>query len=44
MQALETLLATHGLPVKKDTLDKVRKQCAGVAALVDFWWQMGVST
>jgi hypothetical protein len=39
MQALETLLATHGLPVKKDTLDKVRKQLAGVAALVDFWWQ-----
>jgi hypothetical protein len=39
MQGLETLLATHGLPVKKDTLDKVRKQLAGVSALIDFWWQ-----
>ena len=39
IQALETLLATHGLPVKKHTLDKVRKQLAGVSALVDFWWQ-----
>jgi len=33
------LLATNGLPVKKDTLDKVCKQLAGVSALVDFWWQ-----
>jgi hypothetical protein len=39
LQALETLLETNGLPVKKDTLDKVRKQLAGVSALVDFWWQ-----
>ena len=39
IQVLETLLETHGLPVKKDTLDKVRKQLAGVSALVDFWWQ-----
>ena len=39
IQGLETLLATHGLPVKKDTLDKVRKQLAGVSALIDFWWQ-----
>ena len=39
LQALETLLATNGLPVKKDTLDKVRTQRAGVSALVDFWWQ-----
>jgi Family of unknown function (DUF6399) len=38
-QGLETLLETHGLPVKKATLDKVRKQFAGVAALIDFWWQ-----
>jgi hypothetical protein len=37
--ALETLLATNGLPVHKGTLDKVRKQLAGVSALVDFWWQ-----
>jgi len=37
--ALETLLATHGLPAKDDTLTKVRKQLAGISALVDFWWQ-----
>jgi Family of unknown function (DUF6399)/IclR helix-turn-helix domain len=39
IQGLETLLETHGLPVKKDTLNKVRKQLAGVSALIDFWWQ-----
>ena len=39
LQALETLLETNGLPVKKGTLDKVRKQLADVSALVDFWWQ-----
>jgi hypothetical protein len=39
VEALETLLTTNGLPVKKDILDKVRKQLAGVSALVDFWWQ-----
>jgi hypothetical protein len=39
LQALETLLETNGLPVKKTILDKVRKQLAGVSALVDFWWQ-----
>jgi hypothetical protein len=38
-KALETLLATNGLPMKKDTLDKVRKQLAGISALVDLWWQ-----
>jgi len=37
--ALETLMATHGLPAKDDTLAKVRKQLAGVSALIDFWWQ-----
>ena len=37
--ALETLLETNGLPVKKKALDKVRKQLAGVSALVDVWWQ-----
>jgi hypothetical protein len=36
---IETLLETNGLPVKKGTLDKVRKQLAGVSALVDLWWQ-----
>src|SRR5215813_11844156 len=39
LQALEALLATNGLPVKKHILDKVRKQLAGISALVDFWWQ-----
>jgi hypothetical protein len=39
LQAIETLLETNGLPMKKDTLDKVRKQLAGVSALIDFWWQ-----
>jgi hypothetical protein len=39
LQALETLLETTGLPVKKGTLDKVRKQLAGISALIDFWWQ-----
>jgi hypothetical protein len=39
LKAIETLLETNGLPRKKDTLDKVQKQLAGIAALVDFWWQ-----
>src|SRR5215469_10834582 len=39
LQALETLLATNGLPVKKHILVKVGKQLAGVSALVDCWWQ-----
>jgi len=33
------LLETNALPVKQETLDKVRTQLAGVSALVDFWWQ-----
>ena len=37
--ALEVLVETHGLPAKKTAVDKVRKQLAGVSALVDFWWQ-----
>src|SRR4029453_9942866 len=39
LQALETLLETNALPVKQATLDKVRKQLAGVSDLIDFWWQ-----
>jgi hypothetical protein len=39
IQALETLLATNGVPVKQGTLDKVRKQLVVVSALIDFWWQ-----
>ena len=37
--ALEVFVETHGLPVKKKAVDKVRKQLAGLCALVDFWWQ-----
>src|SRR5262249_20674525 len=37
--ALERLLQTHGLPLQTKALDKVRKQLAGVSALVDVWWQ-----
>jgi len=39
IQGIETLLATNGLPVHQGTLDKVRKQLAGIAALVALWWQ-----
>jgi hypothetical protein len=39
LTAIETLLETNGLPKKKDTVDKVHKQLAGMAALVDLWWQ-----
>ena len=39
VEAIEILIDTNGLPVKKKALDKVRKQLAGLAALVDFWWQ-----
>ena len=39
LQAIETLLGTNGLPMKKDTLAKVQRQLAGISALVDFWWQ-----
>jgi hypothetical protein len=38
-RAIEALITTSGLPVKKKALDKVRKQLAGVSALVDVWWQ-----
>ena len=38
-RAIEALITTSGLPVKKKTLDKVRKQLTGVSALVDVWWQ-----
>jgi hypothetical protein len=39
LKAIETLLETNGLPLKKDILDKVQKQLAGISALVDLWWQ-----
>ena len=37
--AIETLLEANELQMKKGTLDKVRKQLAGLSALVDLWWQ-----
>jgi len=37
--ARETVVATQGLPLKRNALDTVRTQRAGVAALVDVWWQ-----
>ena len=37
--AIETFVETHGLPLKKQTLEKVRQQLAGVSALIDVWWQ-----
>lgn len=39
LEAIEALLEVNGLPMKQNTLDKVRKQLAGISALVDFWWQ-----
>ena len=39
IDAIKALIETHGLPAKKKALDKVRKQLAGVSALVDLWWQ-----
>jgi hypothetical protein len=39
IEALESLIERHGLPAKKNTVAKVRKQLAGLSALVDFWWQ-----
>jgi hypothetical protein len=37
--ALQELLETNGLPVKKTVLDKVRRQLAGLAEVIDVWWQ-----
>jgi hypothetical protein len=39
LKAIEALLETNGLPRQQDTLDKVRTPRAGIAALVDLWWQ-----
>ena len=39
IQAIEAFIATSGVPGKKKTLDKVRKQLAGVSALVEGWGQ-----
>lgn len=40
VEALQTLLETHGLPVKKTVLAKVRRQLAGLAAVIDVWWEL----
>jgi hypothetical protein len=37
--ALQELLETHELPVKTAVLTKVRKQLAGLAEVLDVWWQ-----
>jgi len=37
--AIQALLETHELPVKKNVLDKVCKQLADLAAVIDVWWQ-----
>jgi hypothetical protein len=39
IDALEALIETNGLPVKKKALDKVRRQLADLSALIDLWWQ-----
>jgi hypothetical protein len=37
--ALQELLESNGLTVTKKVLDKIRKQLAGLAAVIDVWWQ-----
>jgi hypothetical protein len=37
--AIQELLETNGLPVKQQVLGKVRKQLAGLAGVIDIWWQ-----
>jgi hypothetical protein len=37
--ALQELLENHELAVKQKVLDKVRKQLADLAAVIDVWWQ-----
>jgi cob(I)alamin adenosyltransferase len=37
--ALQEVLEINGLPVKQKVLDKVRKQLADLAAVIDVWWQ-----
>ena len=39
IDAITAFIATHGLPAKQKAVDKVRKQLAGLSALVDLWWQ-----
>ena len=37
--AIETLAQGHRVPVRHDTMHKVRNQLPALAALVDFWWE-----
>jgi hypothetical protein len=37
--AIQALLETNGVPVKQQVLGKVRPQLAGVAGVIDLWWQ-----
>jgi hypothetical protein len=37
--ALQALLETHGLAVKKNVLEKVHRQLADLATVIDVWWQ-----
>ncbi len=39
IESIETFMETTGLPVKKQRLEKVRKQLGDLSALVDLWWQ-----
>jgi hypothetical protein len=39
IDAIDVCIDTQGLPIKKKALDKVRKQRAGLSALVNWWWQ-----
>ena len=39
--AIQELLETNGLPVKQKVLGKVRQQLAGLAGVIDLWWQEG---
>jgi len=39
LEAMDPVLEANGLPLKHDTVDKVRKQRAGISALVNVWWQ-----
>jgi hypothetical protein len=41
LKAIELWLESNGLPVKQETLTKVRKQLGGLSALIDVWWHRG---
>jgi hypothetical protein len=38
-RAIEAFIAMSRVPVKKKTLDQVRKQLTGWSTLIDLWWQ-----